>query len=691
MKFTNQWVVGIVLFLPHMMLFGQQDTTVYMEEILVEAKKADHILQSNISATSIQLNTPRDAGEIFKDKAGFGVVKRGNYAMEPVLRGFKYEQLNVLIDGGTKSTAACPNRMDPAISQISPDEIEKVEVIKGPYSVRYGASMGGIINVISKKPFPVEKFTFKGSLEGGYETNGSNKYSNLHLQAIDKKYDATFNASWKDFGNYESGSGQEIASSFKRMGYSLKLGYKPAHNQRVQLNWRQGFGRDILHAGLPMDADKDNSSMVALDYSVSNLSHSLLALKAKIYGSFVDHEMSNKRRPNTAIVDAVSKTDATVFGGRVELSAVGGQNDLIYFGIDGNSTAKDGTRHRIVYKNVCTSPPTVFDPAKEFDDLVFQDSRMDDFGIFAENRLQIHKNLLWMAGLRLDFVTASIRNPAADFLELYGGNIEDKTDVNLGATTALTWQKDNSPEIQWAIGRGVRSAEITERFINHFTVGMDAHEYVGNPNLKPEVNYQTDLRVGKNFKKIEVYANVFYSFLENYISAYVDSTLPRKYMACMDPKFAKRFTNIDNAFMTGFEVGLNINFLQKLNFDLNAGYTYAQNKSMDEPLPEVPPLMVNASLLYKTDKIQVGLKSRIAAAQHRVAPSFAETATPGFAVADFLAEYQPFKFLSLKASVTNILNKNYAEHLSRPYKNMDSQSLYYEPGRSFNLGVKLLF
>jgi len=47
--------------------------------------------------------------------------------------------------------------------------------------------------------------------------------------------------------------------------------------------------------------------------------------------------------------------------------------------------------------------------------------------------------------------------------------------------------------------------------------------------------------------------------------------------------------------------------------------------------------------------------------------------------------------VEIKVSVTNIFDENYAEHLSRPYKNMDTQSLYYEPGRSFNFNVKLKF
>ncbi len=45
--------------------------------------------------------------------------------------------------------------------------------------------------------------------------------------------------------------------------------------------------------------------------------------------------------------------------------------------------------------------------------------------------------------------------------------------------------------------------------------------------------------------------------------------------------------------------------------------------------------------------------------------------------------------LDINFAVTNIFDKNYVEHLSRAYKAMDTQSLYWEPGRSFNLGIKL--
>ena len=218
---------------------------------------------------------------------------------------------------------------------------------------------------------------------------------------------------------------------------------------------------------------------------------------------------------------------------------------------------------------------------------------------------------------------------------------------------------------------------------------MDAYEYLGNPNLKSEVNYQTDIRVEKNWENISVYADVYYSYLQNYITARLDTNIARKYMKCKDPKGTKQFTNVDEAFMMGFEAGMDIRFLKNFDYSLGAAYTYAQNVTWDEPLSEITPFTINTALAYKTKKINTRFNGRIVAAQDRVSTSFNESTTPGFSVFDFYITYSPWKMLDINFAVTNILDKNYAEHLSRAYKAMDTKSLYWEPGRSFNIGLKV--
>ena len=110
------------------------------------------------------------------------------YDMETLLLelqcNFKYEQLNVQYDGGMKVLNACPNRMDPITTHVIPEEIEKIEIVKGPFTVRFGQNFGGIINLVSKKPSS-DNLGFHGSVEGGFETNGNNFVNGVSLFYVD--------------------------------------------------------------------------------------------------------------------------------------------------------------------------------------------------------------------------------------------------------------------------------------------------------------------------------------------------------------------------------------------------------------------------------------------------------------------------------------------------------------------------
>ena len=688
----NKYIMLLLVAFVPLFTRGQMSAdTINIEEILIIGEKTNDNFRTPVSGENIQLLNPHDGGEIFKYTPGFSILKKGNYAMEPVLRGYKFEQLNIQFDGGVHSTNACPNRMDPAISQISIEEIEKVEVIKGPYNVRFGPVFGGIINVISKRPEKKDGKTVSGVVEGGYQSNGNNLYGSLFTQVVKKNWDIGVSAGYKDYGNYESGDRTEIVSSFKRYGYTVKLGINTIKNHRLQINWRQSFAKDVMYPGLPMDAKKDNSSIISADYAIGNLTNSIFSLKTKVYYSYIDHLMTNEYRPAYKMVHAETPVNAVNFGGRVELGMKSGSKNITYAGIDYQYIGKDGSRTRDVYINGCTNPPTHFDPPNHFEDRVWQDSHKSDMGAFIENKLQIRRNLDWQAGIRVDFTSFDIKDPEHDFNELYGDDIKPDSKINMAVNSILSYNLNNNWSIQWAAAIAQRSPDLTELFINHLSVGADAYEYVGNPNLKSETNNQTDLILEKSAEVIGFYIDGFYSYLNNYITAVVDSTIPRKYMKCKNPKFTKRFININKAYMTGFESGIVVHFLKHFEYNIGASYTYAQNVTLNEPLPEIPPFTINTSISYSISKLTARLNARFASSQERVSTSFNESTTPGFSVFNLFVNYTPWKFLDINAAVTNIFNENYVEHLSRAYKSMDSQSLYYEPGRSFNIGVRFKF
>ncbi|GAB1403411.1 TonB-dependent receptor [Lentimicrobium sp.] len=670
-------------------LVSAQTDTLVLEEILITAKSPVNIYKSNIEGRVIQVENPHDGGAMFINQAGFGVEKRGNYGMEPVLRGFKYGQLNVLIDGGVQSSNACPNRMDPAISQVAPEEIEKIEVIKGPFSVRYGPALGGIINIVNRKPDRTSGKKLTGNVEAGYQSNGGNIYSNLFVQSVFKKIDFSFNAGYKDYGDYKSGSGQQIASSFTRFGYAAKLGYQFSENRRLQLSWRQSLAKDILYAGLPMDADKDNSSMLSLDYAVNGLTPLVKSLKIKGYGSYVDHEMSNTNRPAYQAVHAVSPVTARVMGARSEMGMQLFAGNLLYAGVDFRHVAKEGYRERLIFKNTCTGE--VFEVPKQFFDNTWQDSYQNDLGIFLENKYEFSSTLFWTLGVRSDFISYGINDPVTGFKEHYNNQITPGSRMDVSATTSFTWFLPKGYGFFVAAARSTRAPELSELFINHLSIGMDAYEYLGNPNLKSEVNNQFDIRMEKKAGGLTLFADVFYAYIQNYISASVDTTILRIYTPCQEPKYTKVFNNISKAVLTGFETGLNWQIKEAFTYSLSVSYTYGENLSWKEPLPEITPLTVQTSLAYKSDKFDTRLHGRFVNEQSRVSASFDETKTAGFAVFDFYAAYTLWQSFDIMLNVRNIFDTNYVEHLSRAYKAMDISSLYYEPGRSINFGLKYRF
>ena len=664
-----------------------EEKSIVIDDVIVKANVFGEISQSKIIYDDIKATTqPRNVSDLFKDIPGFGIQKRGAYASEPVFRVFRYEQLNVQYDGGMKIINACPNRMDPITTHVIPEEIERIEIVKGPYTVRFGQNFGGVINLVSKS-INNQEDGFSGNLETGYETNGNNFTTRGSFLYKKDKFDITLNGSYRDYGDYTDGNGTEVPSAFKTTDYSVRVGYNPTDNQRLKFTWRESFGRDIKHAGLMMDSPYDDSYLAGLDYKITEVSNMISSIMFKGFYSEVDHLMTNEGRPSFKATEASSNVFATIYGGKTEMTLKPSEKLNIFTGLDANFIARDGDRIRLVKimnGNILPMP-------MEKIDKIWQDSKLNDVGVFAEGKYKLSDHALITSGLRSDFVNASINDPEQDFLDLYGGEIKDQTEVNISGNLSLVYNI-NDTQLQFAYGRGVRTASMVERFINHFNVGTDPYEYVGNPYLKPEINNQFEISINQKFTNIDFGATVFYSFLKDYITAVEDENLPRKFIPMLEPQFAKRFINVDNAMQAGFEIFFNYNFNSDFSFNSDISYTYGQNKDFDEPLPQINPLTAHLSLKYEKEKYWVNLRSRLVDEQTRIAESFKEEETPGFTTFDVSAGFKPFKGFTVGGAILNIFDKAYYEHLNYSYINSDLLSgRILEPGRNLTLYLNYSF
>ncbi|UAB74920.1 TonB-dependent receptor domain-containing protein [Mesoflavibacter sp. SCSIO 43206] len=671
-----------------------QDTTTQkvttLDEVIVTGNlKTDPIhtiVTNNYDETIVQ---PKNVADLFNDINGFSVIKRGNYAIDPSFRASQYEQLNVQYDGGTKAMHACPNRMDPITTHVIPEEISKIEIIKGPYTVRYGATFGGIVNLVTQKPNYLDK-GFHGKASAGYETNGNSMVNMLQLQYIEDKYDIVGNVGYRDFGSYEDGNGVEIPSSFRSTDYGVKLGYNFTDNQRLQAHWRQSFGRDVQHAALMMDTEYDDSSILSLDYKISDLGETVKSFSAKAYYSYVDHLMTNFDRPSFVRMTAESSVESTTIGGKLELNWQPAKNLTVFSGLDAMTIARDGGRTRTMKLNMMGMPLAM---PMVFNDKVWQDSYINDYGVFTEAKWAINPTTVLTAGMRYDLVKSDIQDPEDDFAARY--DLEEKTDNNVSGTVSIKRLVTNNFTLEAAYGRGVRSANMIERYINHFTVGQDPYEYLGNPNLKPEVNNQFEVGFkGKNSKNNFNYAaSFYYSKFENYIVAVVDPTITRKYMPTTMPQEVKVFRNLDNAYKTGFEAMAQVIFLNDFYFKTELAYVYAKNNDLGESLPLTPPLNSTFSLGLDREKYWAKVQYNVTSKQENIAESFGETTTAGYETLDVKLGIKPLKNLTLGVAALNIFDEAYNNHLNFSFTNQADfgRTPITEPGRNFSAFVQYQF
>ncbi|WP_336127064.1 TonB-dependent receptor domain-containing protein [Mesoflavibacter sp. CH_XMU1422-2] len=666
-----------------------QKVTTLDEVIVTGNLKTDPIhtiVTNNYDETIVQ---PKNVADLFNDINGFSVIKRGDYAIDPSFRASQYEQLNVQYDGGTKAMHACPNRMDPITTHVIPEEISKIEIIKGPYTVRYGATFGGIVNLVTQKPNYLDK-GFHGKASAGYETNGNSMVNMLQLQYIEDKYDIVGNVGYRDFGSYEDGNGVEIPSSFRSTDYGVKLGYNFTDNQRLQAHWRQSFGRDVQHAALMMDTEYDDSSILSLDYKISDLGETVKSFSAKAYYSYVDHLMTNFDRPSFARMAAESSVESTTIGGKLELNWQPAKNLTIFSGLDAMTIARDGGRTRTIKLNMMgmsLAMPMVFN------DKVWQDSYINDYGVFTEAKWAINPTTVLTAGMRYDLVKSDIQDPEDDFAARY--DLEEKTDNNVSGTVSIKRLVTDNFTLEAAYGRGVRSANMIERYINHFNVGQDPYEYLGNPNLNPEVNNQFEVGFkGKNSKNNFNYAaSFYYSKFENYIVAVVDPTITRKYMPTAMPQEVKVFRNLDNAYKTGFEAMAKVNFLNDFYFKTELAYVYAKNNDLGESLPLTPPLNSTFSLGLDREKYWAKVQYNVTSKQENIAESFGETTTAGYETLDVKLGIKPLKNLTLGVAALNIFDEAYNNHLNFSFTNQADfgRTPITEPGRNFSAFVQYQF
>lgn len=597
------------------------------------------------------------ASALRQSAAVSGIRKSGRYGFDPVIRGFKYDQLNIVVNGvPCAALAACPNRMDPPVSQVAPNMMDRVEVYMGPHSFRYGTGLGGTVNYITRPPQFSDSGKLYGRASGGLESNGLVARTEGALGYSGKVHDITLLGSFSQGDDYLDGADREVQSAFQRASGGATLGFKPHQGHEVSLSVTHNRARDTEFPALPMDLRWDKTWLTSLRHTLQFRNKRISSLCSSIFSSFVYHLMDNfDKSLNPRTVDAQSETRTMSAGGRSESEWLLPAGKL-YAGIDVRMEQAEGARSR----SFLTGPRA----GSDISDEIWNGARIVKPGIFAEYRHDFEALTLTTSG-RLEVNDARANEVDAGFA---GKNDTlSAQQINPSISIGAVARPGKRFSVGVWLGRAQRSGGLTERYVNSLAVGNDPYELLGNPDLNAEINNQIDLTAGYATTALSVDLTLFAAYLQDYISSEIDPALSP--LLPSSPG-VRRFTNIDKAFKGGFECRYSQKLVFGLQHALQAAFTYGQDLTTDSPLPEIAPADVRYRLCgrYIDEKLHPEVSLRYVFDQDRISSEFGESRTASFFTVDLAAKYWLFDRFGISCGVNNLFDIEYHEHLSRAVK-----------------------
>lgn len=650
--------------------------------------EADKIIDATTSILDLENQFSADGGELLLQTPGVSGVKMGNHGIDPVIRGQKHNQLNILLDGAYIH-GGCPNRMDPPSSFVSAELYDQVTVLKGVQTLVYGSGgSGGTVLFERSAPTFEKDETVNGKVGAGYRSNGNAWDIFTDVAAGSEQNYFRGSAAVKKAENYKDGDGNEVHSGYSEQSLMASIGGKSGAGTQYRFDIDAVRGKDILYAGANMDSPQADSDTYKLSIESEKVA-SFETVKAEIYRSDVTHEMDNySYRTNLTMwsrVPSKSITDGLRLKGDITL----GKGDLTV-GVDYKKGDRDATRYGGAAGTVPTTSNAFMWPGVE----------TDQTGLFAEYQGNISKGSRFTAGMRFDTVNTNATKAAlaADsgavannlYNTYYGVTASKKSENNISALYRMEHDLSKENMLFWGLSRTMRTADETERFLASGNADPEK-VWVGNPDLKPEAHTQLDIGMNFKGKKSDSSISVYYDNVSDYILR--DRAHGQTGILLSDN--ATIYRNV-NATLYGIDFEASYKWSDNWRSDFTAAYVNAHNTTDDRVIAQTPPLEGTASIEYFNKAWIFGANVRLVDEQTRVDDDVTGSGldfgpTKGFVLLNLYGSMKLGKQGNLKFGIDNVMDKTYAEHLNKPNAFDPSPIQVNEPGRSVWSRVSVKF
>lgn len=241
-----------------------------------------------ITREDIELSLASDLSELLRFEAGIDIGRNGGpgQATSIFLRGTESNHTLVLIDGVRMNPSTIGGA---AIQNITPEVIERIEIVKGARSALFGTdAIGGVINIITRR---ADRAYFEGGFGGGSFASQSG-----HVSGGNRNDDSEFglNLNWQTTDGYAPRMESDITRGYENLSANFYGAKRFDANEISVRHWRGEGNVEYLDFFLnPVDQDFENAvTAIELDTRVSKSGNSKLIM------SFTQDEIEQNQAPD---------------------------------------------------------------------------------------------------------------------------------------------------------------------------------------------------------------------------------------------------------------------------------------------------------------------------------------------------------------------------------------------------------
>lgn len=643
MKGLISILLSLTLFILFPVSLFAQEKEVILEKVVVTATRVETPMEeiassvTVISSKEIERKQKTTVLEVLKGLPGLDVVQNGGVggATSIFLRGANSEHTLVMIDGVEVNDPISPGRSYD-FAHLTVDNIERIEVIRGPQSTLYGSdAIGGVVNIITKKGEGKPKFFL--SAEGGSFTtfreatgiSGGNKWVNYSFALSRFDTEGISTASKKD-GNYER-------DGYENTSLSAKLGFKPMDNLGIDFILRYMDAKTELDnfAGVggddPNYVQKSNQFLFKTQVGLS-LFNDLWIQKLGLALNDHNRDIKNKKDSQHPFDYEKGRYDGQLLKFDWQHHLQLHKTNALTFGLE---YEREEGKSKYYWESLWGPGQSIF-PKKT----------ANIKGYYIQDEIKLWDRLFATLGIRIDDHS----------------RFGSETTYRVAPAYLI---KETDTKIKGTFGTGFKAPTLYQLFAPATLWGP-----IGNKDLKPEKSKGWDFGVEQNFFKNRVTLGATY--------------FRNDFKDLIQFDWGQGYINIAKAKTEGVELFASAKPIDDLTLRINYTYTDTEDKTTGEALIRRPKNKIGFDINYhflnngnvNLGVIYVGKRDDL---DFSISPS-RRVKLDQYTLVNLAVSYDITKNFQLFGRVENLLDKEYEEVKG-----------FGTPGLSFFGGMKLSF